>query len=243
MIGDRISGRGMKCAAVRDVSWSGLLLLIVLLFSMAVVSCTKAPSVSPYIPREPEKAEPPQIPELSKMQLWEKLVAENRHSPVNKKLATVNTFFNQFDFIDDAYLWGREDYWATLPETLSVSAGDCEDITIAKYFTLKDLDIPGDKMRLTYVYSLKTRKPHIVLTFQPNALQEPLVMDTMHNFLFPVSRRTDLVPVYSFNEYGYWIARLEEGWQGEHLGSPDRIVSWWSVLKRMKANRYVYSDG
>eukprot|EP00362_Geleiidae_sp_MMETSP1317_P000800 CAMPEP_0201285118 /NCGR_PEP_ID=MMETSP1317-20130820/95249_1 /ASSEMBLY_ACC=CAM_ASM_000770 /TAXON_ID=187299 /ORGANISM="Undescribed Undescribed, Strain Undescribed" /LENGTH=98 /DNA_ID=CAMNT_0047608279 /DNA_START=1 /DNA_END=297 /DNA_ORIENTATION=+ len=98
-------------------------------------------------------------------------------------------------------------------------------------------------MRLTYVISIKTNKPHIVLTFQPNAWQEPLVLDTMNNYLFPVSRRTDLVPVYSFNEYGYWIARKKDGWEGERLGSAAKLPLWWSLLERMKMSRYVYSDG
>lgn len=210
---------------------------------MAVMSCTKAPPVSTYIPKKQEKVEPSPKPELSKIELWQQLVYEHRYSPVVAKLESVNRFFNRFEFIEDKYLWGKEDYWATLFETLSMRGGDCEDITIAKYFTLKDLNIPEEKMRLTYVISVKTRKPHIVLTYQPNSLQEPLVLDTMNNYLFPVSRRTDLVPVYSFNEYGYWIARLKNGWKGERIGSAAKISLWWELLKRMEMSRYVYSEG
>lgn len=210
---------------------------------MAVISCTKAPPVSPYIPKKPVRVEPSPKPELTKLELWQQLVYENRYSAVDAKLLSVNEFFNQFEFIEDKYLWGTEDYWATLFETLSMSKGDCEDITIAKYFTLKDLNIPEENMRLTYVISVKTRKPHIVLTFQPDAVQEPLVLDTMNNYLYPVSRRTDLVPVYSFNENGYWIARLKDGWKGERLGSAAKLSLWWELLKRMEMSRYVYSDG
>jgi predicted transglutaminase-like cysteine proteinase len=219
------------------------ILLFCLLFAIALASCTKAPQIAPYVPPPPEKKEIAPPPELSKRDLWQQLVIKNRYSPFSIKLATVNTFFNRFDFIDDKHLWGREDYWATLPETLNKSAGDCEDITIAKYFTLKDLDIPEDRMRLTYVFSAKTGKPHIVLTVLSGTLEEPLVLDTTHNYLIPVSRRTDLIPVYSFNEHGYWIARSKEGWKGKHLGGPDKISSWWELLQRMKKSRSVFKGG
>lgn len=214
-----------------------------MLFSFAVVSCSKAPQVAPIIPPEPEIVEPTPAPVLTKMELWKQLVAENRFAPVDKKLATVNTFFNQFDFVEDKYLWGSEDYWATPFETLRMSGGDCEDISIAKYFTLKDLNIPQDAMRLTYVISVKTRKPHVVLTFQPHSLQEPLVLDTMHNYLFPVSKRTDLVPVYSFNEDGFWVARLKQGWKGERLGNAAKMSLWWGLLERMRMDQYIASGG
>jgi predicted transglutaminase-like cysteine proteinase len=218
-------------------------LLFLLLCFAPLMSCTKAPPVAPYVPPPPLEVPVPPEPEPTKAELWRNLVLQYRSSPVEVKLATVNRFFNEFDFVDDMFLWGREDYWATLHETLARSAGDCEDITIAKYFTLKNLDIPVDSMRLTYVIAVKTGKPHIVLTFQPGPRKEPLVLDTMHNFLFPVSRRRDLVPVYSFNEKGLWVARLQEGWQGETIGSPAGITAWRQLLRRMQKTRYVYSEG
>lgn len=224
-------------------SLSMWLLVFCLLISLGGVSCTRAPKVASYIPPPPEQVEPQPKPKLTKRELWRQLVRENRYAAVDKKLKTVNAFFNRFDFVEDKYLWGTDDYWASLQETLDASAGDCEDITIAKYFTLKDLDIPDEEMRLTYVISLKSKKPHIVLTFRPDPAREPLVLDTTYNYLFPVSRRRDLVPVYSFNEYGSWVARLEEGWEGEKFGSPAKIPSWWKLLQRVKVERVVYSDG
>lgn len=212
-------------------------LLLCMLISLAAVSCTKAPQVARPSPPKPVIVEPPPKPELTTEELWQQLVFENRYSPVDTKLTSVNTFFNQFEFVEDMDQWGREDYWATLFETLRKNGGDCEDLTIAKYFTLKDLNVPDENMRLTYVISVRTRKPHIVLTFQRDAMQEPLVLDTMNNYLFPVSRRNDLVPVYSFNEYGYWLARKKDGWQGERLGSPARLTPWWSMLTRMKMSQ------
>jgi len=219
------------------LQYRGLLLLIVFM-TLTVVSCTKAPPpVSQKVPPKPEMVEPPPERQLTKMELWKQLVHKNRYAPDDEKLAIVNSFFNGFEFVDDKYLWGKEDYWATLFETLTMSGGDCEDLTIAKYFTLKDLHIPEQNMRLTYVISVKTKIPHMVLTCQLNSEQEPLVLDTMNNYIFPVSRRPDLVPVYSFNMQGYWLARKQEGWNGERIGSPARLSLWWGLLTRMKMSQ------
>jgi predicted transglutaminase-like cysteine proteinase len=205
---------------------------------MAVVSCTKAPQVARKIPPKPVIVKKiPRAPELSKLDQWGKLVRENRNAPVDRKLASVNTFFNQFDFIEDQFLWGQNDYWATLSETLTKSGGDCEDFTIAKYFTLKDLNIPDENMRITYVISIRTRKPHMVLTFNRNPRHEPIVLDTINNHLLPVSKRSDLVPVYSFNTNGYWLAREQDSWRGKRLGNASKLSLWREVLERMEGNK------
>lgn len=202
---------------------------------LVLVSCTKAPQVVETIPPRPEPASvPPPAAEPSLQEKWYRLIEDYRFAAVNEKLTAVNLFFNELDEADDLFLWGRDDYWATLPETLARSGGDCEDLSIAKYFTLKELNIPGDNMRLTYVIHIETRQPHMVLTLQVDPQEEPIVLDSLHNFLFPVSRRPDLVPVYSFNEKGYWLAKKEEGWQGQRLGSPSRLSSWKGVLTRLE---------
>ncbi|MDW7771644.1 MAG: transglutaminase-like cysteine peptidase [Desulfobulbaceae bacterium] len=224
------------------MSRNAFFLLLCMLTAFAVASCTRAPEIkAPSPPPKTDRPEP-SVPEPDILELWQQLIAENRYSPEEKKLATVNSFFNGFDFVEDIYLWGMDDYWATLFETLARSAGDCEDITIAKYFTLRGLSVPADRMRLTYVFSAKTGNPHIVLTFHSDDLQEPLILDTVNNHLFPISQRNDLLPVYSFNEYGYWIARSEAGWKGKWLGSADGLSSWGDLLKRMQMNLYVYSE-
>ena len=214
-----------------------LLLLLVLLLTLS--SCAKKPQVVKVPPPVPEveQTEAPPPPEPSKLEAWRQLVRLHRTAPVQEKLTTVNLFFNRFEFIEDRYLWGRDDYWATLFETLSMSGGDCEDLTIAKYFTLRDLDIEDQDLRLTYVISLQTKKPHMVLTYSPEDKTDPLVLDTVNQEILPVSRRSDLVPVYSFNQDGYWLARQQEGWKGKQLGSPTRLSMWWGLLQRVPGDR------
>lgn len=209
-----------------------LLLLLVVLLTLS--SCAKKPAAVKQASPPPEVAlpAPPPPSEPSKLEGWRLLVLEQRSAPIQEKLQSVNTFFNRFEFIEDRYLWGRDDYWATLDETLSKSGGDCEDFTIAKYFTLRSLDIADRQLRITYVISLQTKKPHMVLTYSPESDADPLVLDTVNQEILPVSRRSDLIPVYSFNEVGYWLARKEKGWDGKLLGSPARLSQWWGLLQR-----------
>ncbi|MDT8311168.1 MAG: transglutaminase-like cysteine peptidase, partial [Methylophaga sp.] len=87
---------------------------------------------------------------------WQALIKDAKDLPEKEKLEAVNRFFNSnVLFIDDIKLWEQEDYWATPAEMLAIGAGDCEDFSIAKYFTLKDLGVDEDKLRLTYVKAVE----------------------------------------------------------------------------------------
>ena len=69
-----------------------------------------------------------------------------------ERLARVNDFFNrQIVFDDDMVIWNQADYWATPSETLGLGRGDCEDFVIAKYFTLRQLGLTSERLRLIYV--------------------------------------------------------------------------------------------
>ncbi len=87
---------------------------------------------------------------------WRRLVEQGRkaHWDERRALTEVNRFFNQLLFIDDIKLWGMKDYWAMPQEFLGAAGGDCEDYSISKYFTLLELGIPEEKMRMVYVKAL-----------------------------------------------------------------------------------------
>ena len=184
--------------------------------SLSGSGCSQKQQLVRQTPPKPEAVQPQprSAPQITTLERWYLLVEQQRTAPELDKIVAVNTFFNGFDIVDDRYWWGEEDYWATLFETLATSGGDCEDFSIAKYFTLRRLNIPDERLRLTYVISLKTKKPHMVLTCSLPAKNEPLVLDTAEPEVLPVSGRSDLVPVYSFNSGGYWLARREKNWQG-----------------------------
>jgi predicted transglutaminase-like cysteine proteinase len=160
---------------------------------------------------------------------WHALIREKRHMPEMEKLESVNSFFNRLEFVDDLAHWGRRDYWSTPQEMLASNGGDCEDFATAKYFTLLQLDIPDDNMRLTYVKALQLKQPHMVLSYyaEPNA--DPLILDSLVKRILPASERTDLIPVYSFNGQGLWMAQKQSS---ERLGGAERLSLWQDLLSR-----------
>ena len=152
-----------------------------------------------------------------------------------EKLEMVNDFMNRTPFVSDAQHWGKEDYWATPVEFLSTNGGDCEDFSIAKYFALRSLGVPDEKLRITYVKEIVVyNEAHMVLAYFPAPDAEPLVLDNINKTIRPASTRTDLVPVYSFNGTGLWLAKDQTG-RGQSVGGSDRIGHWKDVQARLKA--------
>ena len=96
---------------------------------------------------------------------WQELIRQDGSASDREKLDKVNNFFNRVDFVSDQLLWKQEDYWATPVEFLMHNAGDCEDFSIAKYFTLKKLGVDENKLNLTYVKALNLNQAHMVVTY------------------------------------------------------------------------------
>lgn len=137
---------------------------------------------------------------------WEALIKSSAALPELDKLNEVNRFFNRkVRFVDDIQLWRENDYWATPVEMLIKGAGDCEDYSIAKYFTLRRLGIPSEKLRITYVKALNYNQAHMVLTYYASPSAEPLVLDNLINDIRPASQHKDLLPVYAFNAEGLYL--------------------------------------
>ena len=170
-----------------------------------------------------------------RVELWQKLMQTAKSLPEQQKLKRVNEFFNQqINFVDDIYLWGVNDFWATPMEFLTQGAGDCEDFSIAKYFTLIELGVAEEKMRITYVKALKLNQAHMVLTYFPSPRAVPLVLDNLIPEIKLSSKRTDLLPVYSFNGSGLWLAKSRG--RGKRVGESTRISLWAELKQRMLSN-------
>ncbi len=162
---------------------------------------------------------------------WEKLMLENQDKTVKNKLQLVNRFFNRIRYKTDQEHWGKEDYWATPLELLASNGADCEDYSIAKYFTLRALGIPDEDLRLTYVNAIEIGQAHMVLTYYGENRTNPLVLDNLEPWIRPASERTDLEPVYSFNGTGLWKSR-ERG-RGRLLGKAEDLDQWSAMLTRL----------
>jgi predicted transglutaminase-like cysteine proteinase len=163
---------------------------------------------------------------------WQQLISTGARLPDSEKLERVNTFINQLEFANDIDHWGKEDYWATPLQTLLTNGGDCEDFSIAKYFTLLEMGIPAARMRLTYVKALRLNQAHMVLTYYPTPESDPLVLDNLDPGIRSSDKRDDLLPVYSFNGDGLWLAKSRLG-NSRHVGKPNRLEPWQDVLARI----------
>jgi len=162
---------------------------------------------------------------------WEDLINSNTNKTDREKLEEVNVFFNRMEYVEDIVLWHQDDYWATPIEFLGKQAGDCEDYTISKYFTLKAMGVEDEKLNLTYVKSLTYEVYHMVLAYYPTPGGEPLILDNYVTEIYPGSKRTDLLPVYSFNGTGLWLAK-QRG-RGKLAGSSSRLKRWQDVIQKM----------
>ena len=147
-------------------------------------------------------------------------------------LGSVNTFFNRLPFVTDLAQWGVEDYWASPAEALASNGADCEDFTIAKYFTLKELGVPIRRLRLTYVKALSLNQAHMVLAYYPEPNAVPLILDNLINEVKPASERPDLIPVYSFNDDDLLIVR--QGQRDVSAGSSSQIRLWRALLEKLE---------
>jgi len=168
---------------------------------------------------------------------WQALIKLAQNLPEEEKLKRVNDFFNQqIEFVDDDYLWGLVDYWATPLEMLAKGAGDCEDYSIAKYFTLIELGVPDSKMRITYVKAIELNQAHMVLTYFEKPGVVPVVLDNLNSDIKLASKRRDLLPVYSFNGSGLWLAKSRG--TGKKLGGSSRLNKWGGLKNRMMNNEF-----
>ena len=124
-----------------------------------------------------------------------------------EKLKIINDYFNKVNYSSDLKAWNKKDYWASREEFLSIDEGDCEDYVIAKYFSLRQLGIPLERLYLTYVKAIKYRQSHMVLTYYKTKASVPLVLDNIIQVIKPATARTDLRPLFSFNGEKIYMAK------------------------------------
>lgn len=150
-----------------------------------------------------------------------------------QKINIVNTYFNdRIVYRNDNELWGVNDYWASPIETLAQGSGDCEDYAIAKYFSLIQLGVPEEKIRLMYVRQLTVNEPHMVLIYFESPTDVPYVLDNFNKKLLPATARSDLKPIYSFNGQGLWLAKAKG--LGQKVNNSRGVSAWDSMMERIE---------
>ena len=177
-------------------------------------------------------ASPPQPSALSqalssaRLSSWQTLLSSAAQDSESARLERVNSFINRsVSFVSDQQAWAADDYWATPTQTLSLGKGDCEDFAIAKYFSLVSMGIPSEKLRLTFVKAIKQNQAHMVLAYYPSPGAQPLILDNLDPRIRPASERRDLLPVYSFNNHGVFLAKSPQ-----RVSQPPQFLARWNEL-------------
>lgn len=176
---------------------------------------------------------------------WRGLIERSKGQTTSATLKQVNDFVNkQIRFESDVQIWNKNDYWATPMQSLGMQRGDCEDYSIAKYFTLAAAGVPEEKLRLMYVQAApKNQYPqaHMVLAYYASPDAEPLVLDNLNGEIFPASARPDLKPVYSLARRDTSAGNLDNNDTQSRLKEAmrqTRMSVWEGLIRRAQAEGF-----
>lgn len=163
---------------------------------------------------------------------WQRFIgilSEQRERDDLALLRRVNDYMNVTPYLADMTHWRVEDYWATPAEFLGSFGGDCEDYVIAKYFALKELGVPPSRLRMVYVMAMigRVQQPHMVLAYYPTPDATPLILDNdIRRTVQPANERSDLVPVYSFND--------DESALRQRREYPQQARRWTELMEKLR---------
>lgn len=160
---------------------------------------------------------------------WIILMENYIDADIQTKLKKVNSFFNRSClFGNDSDTWKTKDYWAT-PFELLLYGGDCEDFAIAKFVTLKLMNVDEEKIRLNYatVDTCGIKTPHMVLCYHEDD-GDIKILDNMIDSIYSVASRSDLCLLHSFNTKSLWLNNIKQ------KNNPQDAMSLWKgVVARL----------
>ena len=158
-----------------------------------------------------------------------KQMREKAHNlSTDKKLAYVNAFFNKILPVDDSKKYSADDYWATRKEFMIEGEGDCEDYSIAKYFTLLELGIEKKNLYFAVMRVKGKTSYHMNLLYLEKPDSVPLVLDNLSFKVVPLPIRKKLRPQFVFNEYDSHL--LTKNGLGKEIKIDWGKVNKWAVL-------------
>ena len=132
---------------------------------------------------------------------WQKIIHEARRQTAFEQLKSVNSFFNRWPYRLDIDVYGVSEYWASPQEFLKLS-GDCEDYSITKYYALKQLGVPVERMRIVMLMDNIRGIAHAVLAVKQG--DESYVLDNLTDLVLSHKRYEHYLPQYSVNEQYRW---------------------------------------
>ncbi len=175
---------------------------------------------------------------------WHELLDSIRSMGEKQQVEQVNFYFNSvIQYVTDEQNWGVPDYWSTPAELLEKGAGDCEDLAIAKYFSLIFAGVPANKLLLSYAYlamptnnSVK-QTPHMVLAYFPTGSAEPLILDNFNPDIRQLSKRKDLDSVLYFNTTVLISAKTKNTYPIA------KYLPWSDFLSRSDTKSFLKANG
>ena len=132
---------------------------------------------------------------------WDELKAKAEKLSRLEQLKLVNSFWNKWPYREDREVYKKDDYWAA-PYEFRKNSGDCEDYSIAKYFTLRALGFDVDDMRIVVLMETIRNIAHAVLVVYLDG--DAYVLDNLSSNVLSHSRYRNYVPQFSVNEKDRW---------------------------------------
>ncbi len=119
-----------------------------------------------------------------------------------EQLKAVNRFWNQWPYKTDNEVYRKPDYWA-IPKEFRKNSGDCEDYSIAKFYTLLELGWDMKQLRIVVVMETIRRIAHAILAvYLDNKIY---ILDNLSPNVLEHTRYKNYVPQYSINHESRWV--------------------------------------
>ena len=135
---------------------------------------------------------------------WMKFLDTIRDADKLTQLRKVNKYMNQRRYITDPKNWGKKDFWSTPHEFLS-KRGDCEDYSIAKYWSLKELGWDEMSLRIFAVKDMNLKVGHAVLGVYHGG--KVYILDNQIKVVAKDTSIRHYKPVFSINAKAWWRHR------------------------------------
>lgn len=132
---------------------------------------------------------------------WRRFLARLKRGDAMAQLRAVNAYLNRVAYKTDLDLYGTEDYWAT-PRELFANGGDCEDYAIAKYFSLRALGWPAERLRIVVVHDRARDLVHAALIAYHGG--SAYLLDIEIGEVTEQVRIDRYVPIFAISENGWW---------------------------------------
>ena len=80
----------------------------------------------------------------------------------------------------------------------------------------------------------------MVLLYQPLEKGPMLVLDNLTNVIHPLVQRTEIEPVYGFNQHYLWV--VDKTAKRTKVGGSSRLARWQALLGRMQSQPLRQTD-